>query len=202
MQQEIFIDYMARVRILSPRLRNRPPEYAPTSSRWSRNFSSGFRGDNLAICISQAASTRLCPDTRSRATPSSRSISDDDLPRNSDRGMSLGAMSWRGFLPLAGTIRERFLRTDSRTGHSSLSSVPRIPISFLEDEQDSSFGGKNAGTWAKGHFEATETEARILRDAHFDALRRTLRTMTRPPPAGCEMPLIDEFRTIDFTDVG
>lgn len=38
----------------------------------------------------------------------------------------------------------RFFRSDSRTGHSSLSSFRRIPISFLKDEQDSSsFGRKN-----------------------------------------------------------
>lgn len=80
--------------------------------------------------------------------------------RTVDRGIeSYGAMSCRGFLPPASCAR--FLRTDSRTGHSSLSSALRVlPISHLRDES-----GLRRLSEANVGEEWTTREIRIVRDA-------------------------------------
>jgi len=76
----------------------------------------------------------------------------------------------------------RFFRSDSRTGHSSLSSSRRIPISSLEDERETTHRLFVARTWARGPTPAGRRDPRhriLPRDSRIGSIDRDSSLRTR-----------------------
>jgi len=107
----------------------------------------------------------------------------------------------------------RFFRSDSRTGHSSLSSSRRIPISSLEDERETTHRLFVARTWARGPTPAGRRDprhrilprdSRIGRSIDRDSSLRTRFVTLRPNGSfrcrcvsvnGAESPRESQIRT-------